>query len=275
MGLFRALINNTFFVLLLLVAVTFYIAFSDDIKKDHGIETQTQQEVEKLVSSAQANTEVQAETVVEEQPDPKEELLDDLHKNATKETAHNPSTEVLEKVETAKAVESKKVEATKTETAKKQAESSEVTAEATKESTPLEQASIKAKSARTEKSATPKGLISKEEAKAVLKAYASPKAAVDAALMAYQNKDYSKAEKILFALSMWRPTPEILGALGNVFYADHKLDWAKRAWAAAVSQLIQHGQFKAALHSAEKLKSIASDLSKEIQQKVQKAQTQS
>ncbi len=42
MSILRALLNNGFFILLLITAVTLYLVYSDDIKKDHGIYIDTE-----------------------------------------------------------------------------------------------------------------------------------------------------------------------------------------------------------------------------------------
>ncbi len=289
MGILRALINNTFFVLLLLVAVTLYIAFSDSIKEDHGIKPETQAVVqhfasqeslhqvkspeEKVESNTPAVTPVAEAT--QKEPVQKAEVSSDVEEvqpkvqpsTATKEDEHKPT--VVEQTKVQPEAQILKTPSKTIETA--EAPQSDVTVAQSQNKQPKTEGKVTEVKTDTDenKPAQPTQAMTKEEAKKILSAYPSSKAALSAAEKAYQAKNFKKSEEVLFAMTLWQPTPNLLGALGNVFYADHKIDWAKRAWAAAADQLIRQGQFDKAIKMAQALKSVASDLTQAILQRAQ------
>ena len=290
MRLFGAFINNTFLIWLLLVVVTLYIAFSNSIKKDHGlVETSSKHEMaiaptepDQITEKIEAKVESPADTHAEEQapkatgtssqqlPDEKQEKSGQA--SSQKQDNIVPTSQSVDNQPT-QGKETEQIQTTKEEkpvaTVQKQVNATlkQPTMQASQSSTVDETVQEKKHSSQ----AVPQ-LLSKEEAKKLLKTFASPKDAMDAALKAYHLQDYAQAEKILYALSLWQPSPDILGALGNVFYKDNQLDWAKRAWAAAVNVLIQRGEFKAVHNYAEQLKTVAPDLAQQIKQKVQQVE---
>ena len=300
MKLFRILINNTFFMLLLLVAATIYIALSDSIKKDHGIMVEVKHEVERLmehkpviadkdsgVAENMAHVDVLEQNKLEqnklEQPVEKT-AINSTNKSVQKEIEEVAQTEVTRKtviqteIEQAEHSEVQVKKNVKTESVNEQSEIMAVVHVKQPEPVSQDQAvnhSVheKASSQSQSDSTVINSFMSKEEAQAILKEYVSSQAVFNAALKAYQEKDYIKAEKLLFALSLWRPTPQILGALGNVFYTNQKHDWAKRAWAAAANLLIRQGNLKAAKMHAQAINKVAPDLNQQIQQRIQEALT--
>ena len=82
MSIIRTLLNNGFFVLLLVVAVTLYLAYSDDIKRDHGLLPEQAAEASSEPDhTAPETAQIVADTVIEQPAETTAETIETANKS--------------------------------------------------------------------------------------------------------------------------------------------------------------------------------------------------
>lgn len=277
MSIIRTLLNNGFFVLLLVVAVTLYLAYSDDIKRDHGLLPEQTAEMPTESVNDAANT---------------EEVASDTSNEMTMETKPT-AVEVVEVakaekvVETSEPVASAPVQATTTQPEVKEAtpapSPAQTATETVTDSTPetlavnetLAEDKAPSQTAETqpepsEAKAKPQTTSASQNHDEVLKQFASPQEAINAARSAFYNKDYDMAEKIYFAMAFKTQKADVIGELANVLYVNKKIDWAKQAWLEAASQLVEENRVQDAMVLSNRLAPIAPKTSQKIAQNIQR-----
>ncbi|MGC9385844.1 MAG: hypothetical protein ACP5D0_02775 [Hydrogenovibrio sp.] len=234
MSIFRAILNNGFFILLLLVIVTLYLAYSDSIKRDHGIlsESNTDVAAPHSASNEAGKTTASAEVApVEVNVEPEQTSSNNAPKSAPSTASDN----------TAQAPEP----------------DTDPSAEATTET--ADGTAQTARQAATQPDDTDVLIVtedivtSEEDPRELLKAYKSFPEAVQAARHAAEQKDYTQAEKLYFALALVTRDPNMAGELGNILYQDNKPEWAEKAWLEAARMLIMQGQYGQAMQFAQRL----------------------
>ena len=253
MSVIRTLLNNGFFVLLLLVGATLYLAYSDKIKEDHGLITPTEV----------AHT----ETTVTEEPA-------QLAPEATPEVTEEPKAEAVSEAPVVETTPSAEV-APETVATPEPEVAAPVTEVATTEP---ETAAPEATVATTPAAEDPAIEIPETEAapslppmdESVLAQFKSAEEAIAAARQAFYEKDYVTAQKIYFPLAFKSQQADILGELANVLYADDKQDWAKKAWLESAKLLVKEGRLNDAMLLAQRLRPVAPQEAAEIAENLHK-----
>ncbi|GAB6068912.1 hypothetical protein JCM30760_00090 [Thiomicrorhabdus hydrogeniphila] len=277
MSLIRAILNNGFFIIVLIVAITLYLAYSDSIKQDHGIENNANQTI---ASHSQPNdqasqnkpnnvqkNDTQPENIKTSTETPQ------LTENTTKLVKqHNhsvtPSEESTPIKETAQH-ENKAIETTETVIVAMQTDDS--TAD-----TNTAELNTKEPSANTTNEAKPtvKAEIAPEttNTNTEIANFASVEQAMQAAQNADRKQDFATSSRIYLDIAANQPSANILGYLANALYQDGKQKQAGQAWLDSAKLLVKENRLQDASMLASRLSPYAPAVAQEIRMNVQKIQ---
>lgn len=289
MSIIRTLLNNGFFVLLLVVAVTLYLAYSDDIKRDHGLLPEQAAEASSEPDhTAPETAQIVADTVIEQPAETTAETIETANKSEV--TGEVEKTQPLVSAPSIETPAAERQVASTQKTAQPPAEVHEKTAdvpshkETSPEALPVtktaaeEKPTAKSTAAAVEalpeaqKPAVQSALIDSttQNHADVLKQFSSPQEAINAARSAFYKKDFETAEKIYFAMAFKTKKADVIGELANVLYANKKIDWAKQAWLESASQLVEENRIQDAMILSNRLAPVAPKTSQQIAQNIQR-----
>ncbi|MEA3405329.1 MAG: hypothetical protein U9R28_06270 [Pseudomonadota bacterium] len=291
MALIRAFLNNGFFVLVLIVAVTLYLAYSDSVKRDHGlldkptnhVETDTQQTASEVVASIEVEASepaiVEVTPAAEDTPQVVEPTIEVTEKATAEETpveavttTVEPAVEAVENVaetvseavvETATAIATVVAPLVSEKTTEKMP-----TVVAETQTEPAVPTQIKTKQATfqfpTYDETNLQAILDDKTLTEGVPEFASTEEAYAAARQAFYDQDYLTSEKIYFSMARKNPTANAVGELGNVLFIDGKKEWANRAWLESAKLLIQENRVKDAYTLANRLHPVAPETARKI-----------
>ena len=284
MSIIRTVLNNGFFILLLIVIAIIYIAYSDAIKKDHGLMesepsssiplTKLKQEDgnEALLSNNdvvdELNTENNEPEAIEILAKAEEVVVEDKTAQSTSDVVelsvenNEPETiEILAKAELA-------VVEDKTVADEKPPQTVAIPVEAT---VVLETAKVELSEEidvvdSVKKPQEPKSVKRSEpiDVEKVLSNYPSFVAALSAARKFATAKEYSQSEEIYYSLTDKMPNATVLGEFGDVLHQSGKDDLAELSWIEAGRALIKNNRLNEATVFAKRLAAISEKASKAI-----------
>ena len=290
MALIRAFLNNGFFFLVLIVAVTLYLVYSDDVKRDHGIlKTQPSQsttESTDLVTPVISHPEpVKAiETASETSIASKHTAPPVVEMDSSEPIATNIANEEMPQ-ETQNTEDNSLVDSIVEKT---QEAVESMTQVVTLEAEPqLHENTVTAdeKSASESKNAAPAALAEIEQTSLALPDYdhasldailndstktkdipefSTTEAAYTAARQAFYDQDYETSEHIYLSMIQTKPTANALGELGNVLFVNNKQDKANRAWLESAKYLIIEDRVGDAYTLANRLRPVAPETAQKI-----------
>ena len=304
MALIRAFLNNGFFFLILIVTVTIYLIYSENVKRDHGLlNTQTSKSVNNLTdpmvpNSPLSETEIPTQTeeiaanepindAIKEQiealdtPTAKEkvEVAEDIATEANKTTELELNIDVIDaQVEDAVQINNESTSMQITDTTSLVSSQEPLVKESNNVSVP--DVSINQSNSQTNVDenapmiSEPLPSYNVAELNAALnESDINQPIAADAfdietaynlARQAFYNKEYTMAEKIYFDMLQRNPTANAFGELGNVLYANKKFNWANQAWLESAKFLVKEQRIEDAYILANRLRPVVPDTAEEI-----------
>jgi len=293
MSLIRAILNNGFFIIVLIIAITLYLMYSDKIKRDHGITSHSNTsivETNDTPSPVVQKTTQNSEPNVSEQPQKTEEtnLAETSPSTENKETqsANNNNSNAANTNTTDTLVENNahKVEKVETEVqaTTKPTENDNVNSQGSADNAPqadektpqlvvnTPHATENAPQAveNTSKSAD---AVATTEKKSNTKAhFANLNEALVAAKKASAKNDFTKAAAIYLDIAKKQPSPSILGYLANSLYQEGKATQAGQAWLDSAKLLVKEHRLQDANMLASRLVPYAPKVAHEIHMNVQR-----
>ncbi len=258
MSIIRVFLNNGFFILILAVIGTIYIAYSTSPSPKSNekpteisiaaseiipVEDQTQLTVE-LIENLEKITEEPIEEPIKE---PVAEVKNSPEKstvieNSVTNEAKKEDPSILEENETLVIEEPIAIQ--------EESDTNIVAEVITKEKLPVENES--------------KNLSIPKPNMEILKQFKSPQQALNAARTAFNENDFKTAEEIYFALALKTQQAEITNELANLLYLNDKKDWAKQVWLESAKQLLRDNRLQDAISLANHLSKIAPEVAEEI-----------
>jgi hypothetical protein len=297
MSIIRAILNNGFFFIVLIVGAALYLAYSDNIKRDHGLlpeEPKTIAEsTEHKAIPASGKTEKQkvAETAIEPIVD-QHELTVDTPKSApdTKEAeaATIVQTEInIEEVPATENPANTPQQIVVTAASEQFEETIEIPAKSTDDTvktdakTKIEQTSDAVNTAEKSANKDNENQILTSELDSILDdgnikvstpSFDNQTDAVNAAREAASKKDYMTAAKIYIETVKKQPSANLVGELAQTLYKADKKEWAAKAWLESAKMLVAENRFAEAAMLSSRLAPIAPAEAREIQMNLQKIQ---
>lgn len=281
MSIIRTILNNGFFILLLIVIAIIYLAYSDSIKKDHGLmeddandivhATESKQTaivepvpsvvVQDSVSSIDeplanetetATTTSQDDVAAVETPPPAAEN-NPVIEEAVTQAELLPEVVQIEKEEVQSVVEVEKVpvEIVAEEITTATLEPNQVAVENNEVKPNTENIKVTAE-------------VSDIDVEKVLAEYKSFDEALTSARKFATAKKFAKSEEVYYSLAEKVPSAMVLGEFGNVLYQADKKKLAELSWVEAGRALIKQNNFNAATNFAKRLKGVSEKASKAI-----------
>lgn len=246
MFIIRTLLNNGFFILLLIILAIIFIAYPDTIKKDNDLLSTN--ETEKTVDLAEneqiSATEPVTKKIVAdvELPKTKDPTLEEIEPSSiSQEMVIEPETIEVEVIET-EVIEPKNKETNTQITEKIKANKEELNN--------LDFATAIDKNINVEE---------------VLSRYRSFDEAINAARSAEKIED---AKIIYYSLAAKVPSAMVLGEFGNVLFHAGKKDLAELAWIEAGRILVKENKINEAVDFAKRLKNVSSNAADAILKEV-------
>ncbi len=287
MPLIRAILNNGFFFIVLIVATALYLAYSDNIKRDHGLladdsaspelnEPQSQPTVEVASIALKSDRLVEAPAIAD-----KVESIDVVAKpSQPMESVENSSeTAVVAAIEnTAEimATEATVVQPELDPPSTPATEAPQPEIKTTEDKAP--ESVVACISNNTNTDEVTNAPLTTQDAEQTTQAseqtpipeFNSAEQALQAARQAVENKDLLTAEKIYFDIVDKRPSANVLGELAYVLHTIGKTDWAQKSWIDSAKLLVAEGRFQEAMTLANRLAPIAPKAAREIGMNVNK-----
>ena len=257
MSIVRSLLNNGFFILLLAVVAIIYIAYSDSIKKDHGLVKSDQLVTDQLMPDEHDAKETDESNIVVTLKEERQVVSESINLKQQQE-------EVLE-VETVTNIPPEKT-IPEVEVEEKVVE--EVVVKLVLEENLDQDSNEKLKAIASSDAETPLN-NDKIDAEKVLSEYKSFSEAIAAARKAVSDKNLLKAEEIYYSLAEKVPSEEVFGEFGNVLYHSGKQGEAEGFWFKAGKLLIKKGKIKETIKFANRLEAVSKVTQKKLLKEVE------
>ncbi|MEA1989565.1 MAG: hypothetical protein U9N57_10235 [Pseudomonadota bacterium] len=290
MSLIRAILNNGFFFIVLIVAAAVYLAYSDNIKRDHGLlpeEPTTVANEESHQPKAVNMTSAPAVIATTDESTPSENNVDTapekdvvISESPSKQTPSTESenlTSQSEEIPTAEAVAAVVMvsnplidnndsnEAASTE---QDSENIETTKTDVNEPTaPVNQASLQNTTVLTPEL---DAILNDDNMSIKTPDFKTQQEALVAAHEATTKEDYLTAAKIYMDTAKKQPSANVVGLLAQSLYQADKKEWAAKAWLESAKMLVAENRFKEAAMLSARLAPIAPAEAREIQMNLQK-----
>jgi len=290
MSLIRAILNNGFFFIVLIVAAAVYLAYSDNIKRDHGLlpeepttvaneETHQPKAVnttsapaviaatdESTPSENNGDTAPEKDVVISEAPSiqtpsTEGETLPDQSKEAPLAEAVAPTTMAAEALNT----NSSSNEAALTQQDSENIETAKT--DVNEASAPVNQASLQSSKVLTPELDT---ILNDDKMSAKTPDFKTQQEALAAAQEATTKEDYLTAAKIYMDTARKQPSANVVGLLAQSLYQADKKEWAAKAWLESAKMLVAENRFREAAMLSSRLAPIAPAEAREIQMNLQK-----
>jgi len=269
MSVIRAILNNGLSIIVLIVAITLYLAYSDSIKRDHGITDHTNQPI--------ASNQTHSDQALQNEADHSHKnnsAQENSHADTTATDAHLVATNE-ENTVLADNIAQQPTEATKIVIVTAQTEGSDLN-NATNTSETEDSAKNQANENVTEVQAKPaiKAVINPETANTDVANFASIDEAMQAARDAEQKQDFATSSRIYLDIAANQPSANILGYLANSLHQDGKQQQAKQAWIDSAKLLVKENRLQDASMLASRLIPYAPEVAQNIHMNVQKIRYQ-
>jgi len=289
MSIIRAILNNGFFFIVLIVATTLYLAYSDSIKRDHGLLPEQTNIAENTLHNNVAEPTV-SKVEIENHSDTNTNTETPSSADTNTDSvpvASSEATEALLPIETAETTPVEEEQATSTpeteasevvtETAQpentlannSETQSTEMPADTVNQSQPASQ-SENAKASESVLTAELDSILDDSNSATNVAIFASQAEAVTAARQAASKQDYTTATKIYLDIAKKAPSANLVGELAYTLYKAGKTEWAAKAWLESAKMLVAEKRFNEAAMLSNRLMPIAPKASKEIQMNLQK-----
>jgi len=289
MSIIRAILNNGFFIIVLIVASVLYIAYSDNIKRDHGLLPDNAHK--KTPMAASHDTTKKAEpTTVETNSDSTSDLVESVEQNKQADeplnvaAAHtDTSPEVA--VPTSEPMSDNNQEPEKADLTVNTAVASKAESKSVEE----EPAGAKVTLEKPVESHDNPSTVAQKQTSSVLTSeldkilddssqqqprFESEAAALSAARQSMMQRDFETAARIYFDVATKAPSANNTGELARALYLAGKKDWAARAWLESAKQLVAEKRLPEAGMLASRLMPFAPQVSNEIRMNLQKIHQQ-
>ena len=290
MSLIRAILNNGFFFIVLIVAAGVYLAYSDNIKRDHGLlpeEPTTVAKEEshqpKAVNMTNApgiivttDESTPSENKVDKAPE-KDVVLSEASLIETPSTESENLTNQSEEAPVAATVAANEVipEPLIANSASNEADSNEQDSENIETTkTDVNEASEQVNQASLENTkvlTTELDSILNDDSMSIkTPEFKTQQEALAAAHEATTKKDHLTAAKIYMDTTKKQPSANVVGLLAQSLHQADKKEWAAKAWLESAKMLVAENRFSEAAMLSSRLAPIAPAEAREIQMNLQK-----
>ncbi|MDX1352527.1 MAG: hypothetical protein R3254_05900, partial [Thiomicrorhabdus sp.] len=280
MSIIRAILNNGFFFIVLIVATAVYLAYSDNIKRDHGILT------ENTASAADSepvkNSQITAKESIDKHATPQAQELSipSSESNnmtiASEEPAHDNQQQPTAEQATEQNGDIAETSLIQTDDTSTQADSAKVMNQQNNQA----QEDIAPQESNQEKltdsifTAELVSMLNDQNSGTKMPQFASKEEALSAAQQASAKQEHLTAAKIYYDVITKAPSTNIVGQFALSLYQAGKTEWAEKAWLISAKMLVAENREHEAAILAARLTPISPKTAQEIQFNLQKIQQQ-